>query len=114
MFCARQPITENFEKTVVPDFGGRVQIFRKRAHRALVHLKEQTVLAAKMLEDGAFSDAEAGGNISDSRGVIPVLRKMQGRRFNDAAPLGFGTRTELCLSLVQGRCYTIAGDAGHR
>ena len=40
VFGADQPVAEHFEEAGRADFGGRVEIFGKRAHGAFVDLEE--------------------------------------------------------------------------
>ena len=73
-------------------FSRSIKIARKRTHGFLVDLEEQAVFAAEMLEDGTLGDAEGGGDVTDTGGVVSLLGKMAHSGVNNAGPLAFGTR----------------------
>ena len=79
----------------------------------LVDLEEQSILAAEVLEDGPFGDAKCQRDVSDAGGVISVLGKMLGGRFDDAAAFGLRTRTEFRLALIKGWSDAVACDSRH-
>jgi hypothetical protein len=92
---ADEPIAQDFEKSCFAHFQRNVQILRKRAHCPFVHLEEQCVLAAEVLENRALSDSEGEGDIGDPRIFIAMLSEMPGGGVDDAPALGFRTRMYL-------------------
>ena len=73
-------------------FRRNIQIFRKRAHGALVHFEEQCVLAAEVLENRTLRNSESEGDIGYARIFITVLSEMPSRSLDDAPALGLRTR----------------------
>ena len=99
------------EKATGSNLWGRIQIFRKRAHGALVDLEEQTILAAEMLEDRTLRDAKTRSDITHSSRVITVLGEMQHSSFDNAAAFGVGARTRRPNRMVERRRCSITGDS---
>src|SRR5262249_20776915 len=62
VFRPSEPITHNLEESLLANFRGSIEIFRKRTNGALVDLEEESVFAAEVLKDGALGDAERRGD----------------------------------------------------
>src|SRR5260370_32570782 len=80
---------------------------------ALVYLEEQSILTAKVLEDGTFGNTELECDVPDPGGMITVLGKVLRGGFNDAAALRFGAWARWRLALVERRSSAITGDSRH-
>ena len=100
MFGARQPVSQNFEKSLGPDVERNVQIFCKRMDGSFVDFEEQSLFATEMLEDRTLGDAQGGGDIPHTSVVVPSLREVLRSGLDDACALGFRAGPELGLALV--------------
>src|ERR1035437_9821837 len=114
VFGAHQPVSQHLEKAGLTDYRRRLKALGEGADRALVHLEEQPILAAKVLENGAFGNAERDGDVTDAGRVITLLGQMFRGNLDDAAALRVRTWTRGIPALVKGRSSAIAGDSRHR
>src|ERR1700722_4341469 len=113
MLGTHQPVTQHFEKPGRANFSGRIQILGKRSHGAFIDFEEQSILAAEVLEDGPFGNAEAYGDVPDASGVIPMLGKMMSSGLNDSGPFCLRAGAGLALPLIERRRNAIAGNSWH-
>ena len=112
MLGAHQPVAQNFEESALAHFGGSIEIAGKRTDRLLVSLKEQAVLAAKMLENRTLGDPQDRGDIAHPGGVVALLGKMAHRGVDDLAALALRTRPRRHVT-VAGRRNDAAANSAH-
>ena len=108
-----KPVAEDFKEAQLPNLCGNIEISRKGADSSLIYLEEQTVFAAKMLEDGTLGNAKSNGNVADARRMIAVFGEMLRCRLNNSATFRLGARTRFDLALIKRRCDSVAGDSRH-
>src|SRR5580692_10458487 len=113
MLGTNQPVSKNGKESFWADFGGYIEIFREGADGAFIDFEEQSVFAAEVLEYGTLGDTQGGGDVTDAGIVISMLGEMLCGGFNDSRALGFRTRADLGLALVERRRDAIAGDSRH-
>src|SRR5271168_738003 len=106
MFGTRQPIAKHFEESTTANLSRRIQIARKRTNRLLVDLKEQAVLGAEMLKNGALGNAQHRGQVTDAGGVIALLGELAHGGFNDPGSLALRTRPRRQVTIARGRDNT--------
>src|SRR5208282_2006622 len=95
ILCAPQPVPQHLEKSPFQSRCRSLHVFRKRLHRLLVRLEEQSVLALEVLEHRPLGNAQLRRNIFHPRRAIPALGKMPYRRLHNPRPLRFRARTRL-------------------
>src|SRR5580692_4732721 len=113
MFGADGPIVENLEEAGGAHVGGHVQIFRKRTHGTFVDFEKEAVLAAEVLEDRAFGDAQGGRHIAHARRVIAILRKISHGGVDNAGTFGLRPRPGGVAAYVVRRLKSVACNSTH-
>src|ERR1700722_9104707 len=103
MLGARQPVAQHFEKTSGAHFGRGVQIFGKRSNGAFIDFEKKSILAAEVLEDGSFGDAQPHRNVPNASGVITMLGEMLGGGLNDSGSFCLRARAGRALPLIERR-----------
>src|SRR5512132_1198942 len=109
-----EPVAEHAEKSESLYLRGGIEVSRKRAHRLLVDLEEQAVLAAKVLEDRALGDIQLRSDVSHPGRVISLFSEVAHGRIDDPGTLCLRTGAGWNLIAITGRSNKTAGDSAHR
>jgi hypothetical protein len=77
-----------------------IEVTREGTHRFLVDFEEQSIFAAKVLEDGTFGNAQSGSNVAHPGGMVSMLSELSHRGIDDfeAFALGSGARHHAAIS----------------
>ena len=75
----RQPVAHHRKEARILDLGGDVEIRRQRAQRGFVGLEEQPILAAEMLEDRTFGNAQLVCHVTHASGFVAVVGEVTHR-----------------------------------
>jgi hypothetical protein len=113
MFGTCQPVTEYIEEALLANLGWGIEISWECPNCLFVDLEEQAVLTAEMLEDGTLRNAEFGGDIADSRGVVPLLGEVAHGCIDNPGAFRLGTRARRnVVPILRGTDQT-AGNSTH-
>ena len=103
---------QHSEETKLADLGGHSEIRSKGINCSLISFEEQSILAAKVLENRALRYTQAGSNVADSGRMIALLGKMTHGRIDNLRSLIFGARPWRQVSIARGRDQA-AADSAH-